>query len=124
MTRKVPQIVKDWCASIKERTPQLMSSFYSNNAVLLATYETMAVGKREINNYFIDFLDKKNLRCRITDNISLIDDDKDTMVCNGLYIFSFVDDYGKKQEVNARYTFVINGGYIITHHSSVNPKEE
>lgn len=122
MTRKVPQIIKDWCSSISERNPKIMLSFYSNNPILLATYETMAVGKKEIYDYFVEFLDKKNLRCKITDNISIIDDDKDTMICNGLYIFSFVDDYGNKQQVEARYTYVINGGYIITHHSSVNPK--
>lgn len=122
MTRKIPQIIKDWSNAIQQRNPKQMLSFYSKNSILLATYESMCVGQKEIYDYFVEFLDKKNLQCKITENISKIDDDKDTMICNGLYTFSFIDDYGKKQQVEARYTYVINGGYIITHHSSVNPK--
>ena len=31
MTRKVPQIVKEWCASIQDRSPQQQLSFYSKD---------------------------------------------------------------------------------------------
>ena len=48
MTRKVPQIVNEWCASIQDRSPQQQLSFYSKDAVLLATFESMCVGHEEM----------------------------------------------------------------------------
>ena len=122
MTRKVPQIVKEWCASIQLRSPQQQLSFYSKDAVLLATFESMCVGHEEMYEYFIDFLDKKNLRCRIIDNLTMVDVDRDSVIANGIYGFSFTDEEGVEQDVIARYTFVINNGYIITQHSSLNPE--
>ena len=115
MTRKVPQIVNEWCASIQDRSPQQQLSFYSKDAVLLATFESMY-------EYFIDFLDKKELRCRIIDNLTMVDVDRDSVIANGLYGFTFTDEEGVEQDVIARYTFVINNGFIITQHSSLNPE--
>tara|TARA_R110000851_G_scaffold279564_1_gene432846 strand:+ start:83 stop:451 length:369 start_codon:yes stop_codon:yes gene_type:complete len=122
MTRKVPQIVNEWCASIQDRSPQQQLSFYSKDAVLLATFESMCVGHEEMYEYFIDFLDKKELRCRIIDNLTMVDVDRDSVIANGLYGFTFTDEEGVEQDVIARYTFVINNGFIITQHSSLNPE--
>jgi hypothetical protein len=120
MTRRVPQIVREWCASIQDRSPQQQLSFYSKNAVLLATFESMCVGHEEMYDYFIDFLDKKDLRCRIINNLTMVD--VDSVIANGIYGFSFTDKEGVEQDVIARYTFVINNGLIITQHSSLNPE--
>jgi len=46
------------------------------------------------------------------------------MIASGIYLFSFDDEDGDRQEVLARYTYVINEGRIITHHSSVVPENE
>ena len=50
-TTKIPKIIKEWCNAIQKRNPKLMLSFYSSDAILLATYESMCVGKKEIKDY-------------------------------------------------------------------------
>lgn len=122
MTTKIPNIVKAWSRSISERNPNKQLGFYSSDAVLLPTYDNLLVGDEEIRGYFVDFLDKQDLECVITENVTQIDIDRDSMVASGLYTFSFLDEQNVLIEVDARYTFVINGNKIITHHSSVEPK--
>ncbi len=122
MTDRVPTIVKKWCSAIKMRNPKLQLSFYSKHPVLMATFEDMLVGREELYEYFIDFLDKKGLRCEIDRNVTIIDHDRDTQIASGLYTFRFVDDEDEPQVVRARYTFAICGGRIITQHSSVQPE--
>ena len=121
MNRRIPKLVQEWADSIAERNPKLMTNFYSRNAILLATYESLLVGRPQIKGYFNDFLDKDNLSCKIITNYTKIDYDRDTKVANGLYEFSFTEN-GKPQVVIARYTYVINRKKIITHHSSENPE--
>ncbi len=122
MTRKIPKIIQNWADSIEQRNPKLMTKFYSRKAILLATYESMLLGRKQIRGYFDEFLDKKGLRCRIRENYTQIDRDRDTRIASGIYEFTFVDENGRKQRVIARYSYVINSGKIINHHSSVNPK--
>jgi len=113
MLKKIPKIVKDWAKSIEHRSPNQQIKFYSEDSILLATFEYMCVGKKEMFDYFVEFLDKKNLKCRILENITIVDVDKDSIIANGLYEFSFLDENNKEKNVLARYTFVINNGYII-----------
>jgi uncharacterized protein (TIGR02246 family) len=122
MTRKIPKIIQNWADSIEQRNPKLMTKFYSQKAILLATYESMLLGRKQIHGYFVEFLNKKAIRCRIRENYTQIDRDRDTRIASGIYEFTFIDDNGRKQRVIARYTYVINSGKIITHHSSVNPE--
>lgn len=117
----VDGIINSWAMSISKRNPELMVSFYSNDACLLATYSNFLHGTKEIRNYFQDFLNKDNLKCTITKNLSHLDYDKDTTISNGLYTFSFVEN-GQLVKVNARYTFVVNRNKIITQHSSLLPE--
>ena len=97
---------------------------YSKNAVLLATFEPMLLGRNQIFGYMVDFLDKDNMSCQIMKNVTQIDEDKDTMIASGIYLFTFDDEDGDRQEVLARYTYVINEGRIINHHSSVMPEND
>ena len=124
MTDRIPRIVKQWCSAIKERNPKLQLSFYSKHPVLMATFEDMLVGREELYEYFIEFLDKRDLSCKIDRNVTIVDHDRDTQIANGLYTFSFRDDEGELNVVRARYTFAICGGKIITQHSSVQPENE
>ena len=41
----------------------------------------------------------------------------------GLYVFSFVEE-GRVKEVEARFTFVSSNNKIVSHHSSLKPKNE
>lgn len=120
MNKRVPKIVQRWVDSVAKRDPKQQTKFYSNKAILLATFETMLIGKEQILGYMETFLDKENLKCRILENYTKIDKDRDTKIANGIYEFVYTEN-GEVKKVVARYTYVINKGRIITHHSSVNP---
>jgi len=114
-------LVNSWANSIQFRDPMRMLEFYSDDAVLLATYSNFLKGKEEILDYFIHFLNKEDLKCTITYDTTQLDYDKDTTIHNGLYHFSF-RQYGQKKVVHARYTYVVNENQILTHHSSLLPE--
>ena len=118
MTNRIPEIVQDWADAIQNRNPKEMLSFYGRNPILLATYENLCLGREEIYDYFVMFLNKSNLQCKITENYTQIDHDRDSIIASGLYNFTFDNPDGEKQLVRARYSYVINGGVIINHHSS------
>ena len=119
ITKTIPPIIKVWEKSIANRNPKIMTDLYTTNAILLATYETLLVGKENIMGYFVDFLDKDNLQCKIIENYT--QNFSSNQVASGIYLFSFSDKVWKKKVVEARYSFVIAGGKIINHHSSVVP---
>jgi hypothetical protein len=112
-------IAKEWARSISEMNAEKQTSFYSYNAVLLPTFDTIELGVDSIYWYFIEFLNKTNLQCEITFiNTHL----SGNVECStGLYVFSFIED-DRIKEVEARFTFVSTDGKIISHHSSLNPK--
>jgi hypothetical protein len=119
-TKQTPPEVKAWTEAISERNPSVMVGFYANDALLLATFESLLVGKEAIYEYFVEFLDKENLQCEILENYTQKFEHVD--ICSGLYAFTFVED-GEEQRVIARYTYAVNNkGQITTHHSSVNPE--
>lgn len=119
-TRKTPEEVVAWTEAISERNPSVMVGFYAKEALLLATFESLLVGKKAIYGYFVEFLDKENLQCEILENYTQELEGVD--VCSGLYAFTFMEN-GEPQRVIARYTYAVNNkGQITTHHSSVNPE--
>tara|TARA_R110000822_G_scaffold55834_11_gene141523 strand:- start:1890 stop:2258 length:369 start_codon:yes stop_codon:yes gene_type:complete len=119
INHKTPRIIEQWASSIKKRSPELMTKFYCNESILLATYDTLLIGKSEISKYFISFLNKKNLRCTINRNYTQVIDNR-SFVASGIYTFEFLDDE-KNNKVEARYSFVVKDGIIINHHSSEVP---
>tara|TARA_R110000765_G_C18503032_1_gene555714 strand:- start:40 stop:408 length:369 start_codon:yes stop_codon:yes gene_type:complete len=114
-----PTVIQNWVRSIGTATPNQMTKFYSNDAILLATFATMLRGKREIHSYFVDFLDKKNMSCRILKNFTQ-NCTGGCQIASGLYGFTFDDENGR-QSVIARYSYVVSNGIIINHHSSEDP---
>ena len=84
MTKRVPKIVQKWADTISQNNPDLQTKFYSKNAILLATFETMLIGRDQIRGYMVEFLDKVNMRCRILENYTKIDYDRDTRIASGL----------------------------------------
>ena len=121
----IPKAVNNWVAVISQPnvTPDDMASLYSRTAVLLATFSSFLKGTEEIKEYFVDFLDKKNLKCEIIKNDTKKCKDTGTEIANGIYVFSFVNENNQTEMVIARYTYVVRKGKIITHHSSLNPKK-
>jgi len=119
---RLSKTVKKWVELINSGgSPAEITQLYSDNAVLLATYSSFLQGHQEIYKYFVDFLDKPNLKCKMSlPATCLVDKNTKTEIRNGLYEFSF-DGPGGRESVNARYTFCISNNQIITHHSSINP---
>ena len=115
-----PTVIQNWVGSIGAATPIQMADFYSDGAILLATFETILRGKKQIKSYFVDFLDKKNMRCRILKNFTQNCARGGCQIASGLYEFTFDDENGR-QSVIARYSYAVNNGLIINHHSSVDP---
>lgn len=113
--------VKRWANSIKRRIPKLMTSFYSHDAILLATYDPILLNRKSIYEYFVKFLDKQDLICQITEMHEQLDTVSNVKICSGLYVFKFTDNR-KPKIVSARFSFVIMDGKIINHHSSVDPE--
>jgi len=119
ISRGTPVLVSQWARAISHRDAKQMTDFYSDDAVLLATYTPILTNKQGIYTYFWDFLKKDNLKCKISYNITQLRGE--VMIASGLYDFDYIDRKGK-QRVSARYSFVISNGKIINHHSSVMPK--
>jgi len=120
-TNSIPELIRNWAASIQKRDASLMTNFYTKDAILIGTYsEPIEVGKNEIYRYFKTFLNKQGLTCKIQSNINQI------LYCgliisSGTYIFRY-----EGKEVVARYSFCLrehNGmPKIINHHSSEIPE--
>lgn len=122
MKNTTPQILVDWADGISTRNPNVMTSFYTDNSILLATYEDLCVGMQEIREYFVDFLDKTGLNCELIENFNQNDVNSNTLVSSGTYVFSFFDEESDEEiEVYARYSYVFRNNKIINHHSSLLP---
>ena len=132
VTDGVAPIISEWATDISLREPKRMLSYYSQDAILLPTYDDICIGKSEILEYFVEFLDKPNLNCKITSafiqsNIVYLHQAIATIggvviVCSGTYTFTFDDpDSRTAQSVDARFSYVIHNDMIINHHSSVMP---
>lgn len=98
---------------------------YSNNAVLLATFnKDILQGRGNIMPYFVNLFKKENLNV-VFDDKPIITPIDDAYVISGNYTFSFTEN-GKRVEEKARYSYVIEdrgqNSRIINHHSSVRPE--
>ena len=83
-----PAILLEWAKGISKNDPKYMTSFYSKKAVLLATYEPMALGRKDIYEYFVEFVDRRNMTCEITTCVNQRDE-QGIVVSSGFYIFTF-----------------------------------
>tara|TARA_R110001592_G_scaffold53126_5_gene163049 strand:+ start:671 stop:1072 length:402 start_codon:yes stop_codon:yes gene_type:complete len=124
-TIKVPQPVLIWQQSIGTKNAKQMSELYAKDAVLVPTFDKILKGRKLIEGYFVDFLDKEDFKCRITDSQTIMIGNGFS-VTNGYYVFHFIDPENPTERdfVFARFTFVLNPqGEIITQHSSEEPTE-
>ena len=113
-------LVEAWAKEIRKNNVNTMTNFYSKDAILLATYTNIILGQKGIREYFVDFLNKDDLQCKLLSNYT--QDVGRFQVSSGLYDFSF-KQYGTTKIVHARYSYVIFDNKIINHHSSVLPEQ-
>jgi hypothetical protein len=125
-TIQVPERIIDWAKGIGKSTAAQMANRYAKDGVLVPTFDNILKGRKRIEGYFKEFLDKKNMKCKITDSQTILIGNGYS-VTNGYYVFTFDDpeEPGETDVVFARYTFVLNPkGEIITQHSSEEPDDE
>ena len=114
---QTPSIIETWANAISLRNPQIMTSFYCQNAVLVGTFsKPFEIDKDEIYKYFVDFLSVKRMSCKILEQVC--QQGEVVMTSSGVYEFT-ID--GETTRARFTYTLIpINGEYkILNHHSSV-----
>lgn len=115
-------ILNKWVQKVNSHDIDAVVELYSKDAILLPTLSNV-IRKTplEIRDYFIHFLGKKELEAKVTEvYIQSIYND-DIKVDSGTYTFSYINEQDEKEELAARFTFIIQNGLILEHHSSVAP---
>jgi hypothetical protein len=125
------QLINQWNDSLKTESPALVARNYGPQAVLLPTKSPVVkTTPNLLLGYFNKFLQLKPRITKLYD--TTLYSSCGIGVTNGNYDFG-VTVNGKPQTVKTRYTFVYEylshptdgrpaGWYIVTHHSSVQPK--
>lgn len=102
-----------WADALQSRDPHDITDMYGEDAVLLATLEGQPLeGPQQIFPYFANLVKKDGLRVRWIGGPEEVAEG--TFV--GLYRFEW-----NGGAVEARYTFVVDNGEIVHHHSSEMP---
>ncbi|WP_327587856.1 SgcJ/EcaC family oxidoreductase [Nonomuraea sp. NBC_00507] len=115
-----------WNAALTSGDPRKVADLYAPGAVLLPTASPkIRTNRAQIVDYFEHFLQKKPTGKKIRTIVKVLD--ANTAIDTGLYRFTLTGKDGKKQSVDARYTYLYEkrGGQwlIVNHHSSVLPPE-
>jgi uncharacterized protein (TIGR02246 family) len=116
--------IQHWLDTVCKHNANDIVNLYAPDGVLLGTVaKTIKNGHGELMQYFNMFVTKQP--CGEIDSY-YVQDYGDIAIVDGTYTFELNNDYGGRDSVPARFTFVlrkINGGWkIATHHSSVNPE--
>jgi uncharacterized protein (TIGR02246 family) len=122
---EIQHTIDTWLETVKGGDPQAIADLYAEDGVLLGTIaENIKQGRQVIKTYF-DMFVKKNPK-GVIDSI-IFQEFGDTAVADGNYTFSLDNEDGGRDQVAARFTFVIhnnNGVWEIqTHHSSATPEK-
>ena len=104
-------IVTRWAAAFNSGDPRNLLSLYTNGSVLLATLCPELLSRTAMAGYFHDLLINKGAKVQVGQYIKV------KGVESGFYTFTLPDG----ESILARFTFVPNGQFISTHHSSELP---
>lgn len=116
----IKDLFQDWNRALQSGNPKNVVKLYSSDAILLPTVSNIVRhNQREIEDYFIGFLEKRPKFELEESNIRLFNT---LAIHSGRYSASFKED----SRVMARFTFVYQyiskRWLIIEHHSSVMPE--
>ena len=125
---KMQPLLAEWLHYFNNHDVDSITAMYSENAILLPTFELICTNEDQIVTYFYNLLKKYRLSCKLVVDFANLQQNKDgeflapnIVVNNGIYIFSFYEN-GKFVTQRARYTFVFHNNLIVSHHSSVDPE--
>jgi uncharacterized protein (TIGR02246 family) len=123
MPDQINEIALKWAEAIQTRLPENVTKLYHRDASLWGTLaQEVRRGHAAINEYFVSFLQKDDLKCEFKDGHFRVYDD--FAFYSGSYVFTWtVED--KPVILPARFSFVNkkeNGNWLIMeHHSSLFP---
>tara|TARA_R110000822_G_scaffold32678_2_gene93473 strand:- start:74 stop:613 length:540 start_codon:yes stop_codon:yes gene_type:complete len=124
----VRKVLDNWLDTLENGTAKEVADLYTEDAVLLGTVsEKLDIGRQQIEGYFDGFLES-NPSGLIT-QLDVQNMGMNIAVANGLYTFNLSPEDASTEEVQARFTYVLerkltsNTWLIKTHHSSKNPSE-
>ena len=111
----------DWNDALATGNPDVVTSMYAEDAVLLPTVSNQVRHNHaEIRDYFVAFLAKQPQGVITESNARVL---SETLATNaGVYVFTFGD--GSTVSARFNYTYELRGGAwkIIQHHSSAMPE--
>ena len=111
----------DWNDALATGNPDVVTSMYAEDAVLLPTVSNQVRHNHaEIRDYFVAFLAKQPQGVITESNARVL---SETLATNaGVYVFTFGD--GSTVSARFNYTYELHGGAwkIIQHHSSAMPE--
>ncbi|ROL63700.1 DUF4440 domain-containing protein [Pseudomonas protegens] len=123
--REIAGLFDRWNSALQTGNPQAVVGLYAPNAVLQPTVSNQVRSTHaQIQDYFEHFLTSKpvgQINYREIRHLS-----PDAAMDSGVYTFTLTAADGKKQQVQARYTFLyerVDGQWkILNHHSSAMPQ--
>ena len=115
-------VLNSWIERINEHSVEKTLDLYHDSAILLPTLSCkLRKGKDEIKDYFEHFLGKEQLTAELKEvYIQSIYKDK-IKIDSGTYLFSWLNQKKEMENLMARFTFVVENGLILEHHSSMQP---
>jgi uncharacterized protein (TIGR02246 family) len=117
---EIRSLFDDWNSALQTEDPSIVTALYESDAILLPTLSNQVRhNRKEIEDYFVQFLGKKPEGKIEESNVRLFNQ---LAINSGVYTFTFNDGAIAK----ARFTFVYrwNGvcWKIVEHHSSQMPE--
>jgi MFS superfamily sulfate permease-like transporter/ketosteroid isomerase-like protein len=112
-------VLLDWAQNINQHNLASIVDQYADDAVLLPTLSDQIRDSREqISHYFQHFFEKEKMSVVLKE--VMVKEFGSLRLNMGTYQFSWIED-GEFQAIAARFTFAIQDGKIIEHHSSKLP---
>lgn len=120
----IANLFAGWNAALATGDARKVADRYASDAVLLPTVSNKVRANRaQVIDYFTKFLASKPQGVIKESFVHVLD--RTTAIDSGVYVFTLTKD-GKRQRVEARYTFVYelrHGKWlIVNHHSSAMPE--
>ena len=119
-------VLSNWLDTLENGTAKEVADLYTEDAVLLGTVsDKLDIGRQQIEGYFDGFL--ANNPTGVLTELEVQNMGMNIAVANGLYTFDLSPEDASTEEVQARFTYVLERKLtsktwlIKTHHSSVLP---
>ena len=120
LQNNLPDVINQWVTAINNHSIADTCALYAAGATLIPSMSNQVKKTAGAIEEYIQFLlSKQDFKVDIIE--ATRQELEDIGVVTGIYIFSWMAK-NKRHQTSARFTFVVHGGKIIQHHSSVTPQ--